>query len=263
MTYYIVVVGPAGSGKSYLTSALADWMQDQQLGVAILNLDPAAEWLPYSPDIDVREYVNSRYVMQKYNLGPNGALIVSVDMLVNYVDKLKDEIDSIKPNYLIIDTPGQLELFAFRKTGPLVLDMLVGDSKVVSLFLIDGTLALSPSTYASLLILSASVYVRLRKPQINVVTKTDLIPKENLEKMMTWNEDPFEFSNALRSETSNPLLTEFTDRMREGLASLELSWIPVFVSSKTGEGLDILYGEIQRILCGGEDFLTEEPSPRL
>ncbi len=263
MTYYIVIVGPAGSGKSYLTAALADWMEDQQLGVATLNLDPAAEWLPYSPDIDVREYINSRYVMQKYNLGPNGALIVSVDMLINYIDKLKDEVDSIKPNYLIIDTPGQLELFAFRKSGPLVLDMLIGDAKVVSLFLIDGTLASSPSTYASLLLLSASVYVRLRKPQINVVTKTDMMSKDVLDYMIRWSEDPFEFSSALRSETGNPLLIEFTDRVREGLSSLELSWMPVFVSSKTGEGLDVLYGEIQRILCGGEDFLTEEPSPRL
>ena len=139
MPYYIVMVGPAGSGKSYLTSALSEWLEDQQLSVLRLNMDPAAEWLPYSPDIDVREYVDARKVMKEYNLGPNGALIVSVDMLVNHIDKIKEELDSVRPNYVIIDSPGQLELFAFRTSGPLVLDQLVGGDKVASLFLLDAT----------------------------------------------------------------------------------------------------------------------------
>ncbi|ABM79998.1 hypothetical protein [Hyperthermus butylicus] len=36
-----------------------------------------------------------------------------------------------------------------------------------------------------------------------------------------------------------------------------------FVSSVSGYGLDDLYATIQQVLAGGEDFYTEEPSPRL
>jgi selenocysteine-specific translation elongation factor len=35
------------------------------------------------------------------------------------------------------------------------------------------------------------------------------------------------------------------------------------VSNVSGEGFDDLYAAIQRILAGGEDYYTEEPSPAL
>ncbi len=264
MPYYIVMVGPAGSGKSYLTSALGEWLEDQQLSVLRLNMDPAAEWLPYSPDIDVREYVDARKVMKEYNLGPNGALIVSVDMLVNHIDKIKEELDSVRPNYVIIDSPGQLELFAFRTSGPLVLDQLVGGDKVASLFLLDATYVTSPSIYASMLMLLASVFVRLKKPLIPVLSKTDMVSRNHVEKLLSWSEDPLIFSEALSEETYRDIqLSMLAQNIVDLLENLGLSWIPIPVSSLTGAGLSEVYASLQRIFSGGEDFLTEEPSGRL
>ncbi len=264
MPYYIVMVGPAGSGKSYLTSALSEWLEDQQLSVLRLNMDPAAEWLPYSPDIDVREYVDAKKVMKEYNLGPNGALIVSVDMLVNHIDKIKEELDSVRPNYVIIDSPGQLELFAFRTSGPLVLDQLVGGDKVASLFLLDATYVTSPSIYASMLMLLASVFVRLKKPLIPVLSKTDMVSRKHVEKLLSWSEDPLIFSEALSEETRRDMqLSMLAQNIVDLLENLGLSWIPIPVSSLTGTGLSEVYAALQRIFSGGEDFLTEEPSGRL
>ncbi len=264
MPYYIVVVGPAGSGKSYLTAALSEWLEDQQLSVLRLNMDPAAEWLPYSPDIDVREYVDARKVMKEYNLGPNGALIVAVDMLVNYTDKIKEELDSVRPNYVIIDSPGQLELFAFRTSGPLVLDQLTGDGKVASLFLLDATYVTAPSIYASMLMLLASVFVRLKKPLIPVLSKIDMVSKEHVEKLLSWSEDPLLFSEALSEETSRDIhVSMLAQNIVDLLDTLGLSWTPIPVSSLTGAGLSETYAMLQRIFSGGEDFLTEEPSGRI
>ncbi|HDJ83514.1 MAG TPA: GTPase [Desulfurococcaceae archaeon] len=264
MPYFIIIVGPAGSGKSYLTAALSEWMEDQQLGVARINLDPAAEWLPYSPDIDVREYVDARKVMKEYNLGPNGALIASVDMLVNYSDNIREEVEAIKPNYIIVDSPGQLELFAFRSSGPAVLETIIGSDKSVTLFLVDASFTSTPSTYASMLMLSASVYMRLKKPQILVLTKIDLVPRSHVEKLVTWSENMFEFQEALISEARHDIqVSMLAQNLAEMLNNLGLSWSPIPTSSRTGEGLDNLYAEVQRILTGGEDFLTEEPSGRL
>jgi len=52
------------------------------LKVSFINLDPGVEELPYTPQTDVREYVNVRDVMRRYGLGPNGALIKSIDTLL-------------------------------------------------------------------------------------------------------------------------------------------------------------------------------------
>jgi len=87
--YHIVIMGPAGSGKSTLAKALADWLEDQELSVSIVNFDPAAESLPYTPDVDIRRYVRARDLMIEKGLGPNGALIASVDMTINYIAEIK------------------------------------------------------------------------------------------------------------------------------------------------------------------------------
>lgn len=45
------------------------------------------------------------------------------------------------------------------------------------------------------------------------------------------------------------------------IESLSSNLIPV--SSEEGKGFDELYAEIQRVIAGGEDYLTEEPNPKL
>ncbi len=227
-------------------------------------MDPAAEVIPYPPDIDVREYIDARKVMKEYNLGPNGALIVAVDMLVNYIDKIKEELDSIKPNYVIIDSPGQLELFAFRQSGPLVLDQLTDDGKVATLFLLDATYVTSPSIYASMLMLLASVYVRLKKPLIPILSKIDMVSRERVKEIISWSEDPLIFSEALSRETVKDMhVAMLAQNIVDLLETLGLSWIPIPVSSVDMTGLSETYAALQRVFSGGEDFLTEEPSGRL
>ncbi|MEL9929758.1 MAG: ATP/GTP-binding protein, partial [Sulfolobales archaeon] len=127
--FFIIVVGLAGSGKSTLASAFSEWLSSHNLDPAIINLDPAAESLQYTPDFDIRKYVDARDIMYRYRLGPNGALITAVDLMVNHVDEIREFIDGRKANYYIIDTPGQMEIFAFRETGPLILDEIIGDRK--------------------------------------------------------------------------------------------------------------------------------------
>ncbi len=261
--YYIVVLGTAGSGKSVLTAALSEWLEDQQLSVLKINLDPAAEWIPYIPDVDVRNFVDTRKVMVENELGPNAALIASVDMLVSFIEDIRKQINEGKANYVIIDTPGQLELFAFRSSGPLVLSSIIRDSKAVSLYLIDSFFALQPSSFVSALLLSASVMLRFGKPQINVLSKADLLTETELNSVYDWFEDPYSLISKIMEEPVSPVIKDLAERLASVLIESQLIISPIAVSAKTNMGLDSLYAEIQRILAGGEDFLTEEPSGRL
>lgn len=62
-------------------------------------------------------------VMKQYGLGPNGAIMTSLnlfstkfDQVLELIDKRQDQIDNI-----IIDTPGQIEVFTWSASGTLLL----------------------------------------------------------------------------------------------------------------------------------------------
>jgi len=262
--YYVVFVGPAGSGKSHLVDALGDWMEYNEVSAARLNLDPAAEWLPYEPDVDVRDYVDARMVMRKYKLGPNGALVAAVDMVVEFIDKLREDVEATGANYVLVDTPGQMELFAFRESGPYILRELVGAQRSATVFVMDAVFASRPTSLASVLFLALSTRFRLRLPQLNVVSKADLLQPETMEDIEEKLNNPDELYSAIVSSGMDPLMAEAAVKALEALAPDDAyTSAPIrFVSAISGYGLDELYAAIQQVLAGGEDFYTEEPSPR-
>jgi len=262
--YFIVLVGPAGSGKSYLADALGDWMEFNELSVARVNLDPAAEWIPYEPDVDVRSYVDARAVMRKYKLGPNGALVASVDMMVEYADKLREEIEAAGSNYVIIDTPGQMELFAFRDTGPYVVHEITRGHKTVTVFIVDSVFASNPRSLASTLLLALSTRLRMGLPQVTVVSKVDLLEPSRLDELEEQINNPSRLYAALIEGGVDPAMAEASARALEALYPEEESApAPLrFVSALSGYGLEDLYAAIQQVVAGGEDYFTEEPSPR-
>lgn len=259
--YFIVVLGTAGSGKTSLSSMLYTYLTSHQLDAVLVNLDPAVEDLPYSPDVDVRDYVNTWDVMKKTGLGPNGALIASIDLLLTSIDDLRDEIWGYKTNYVIVDTPGQMELFAFRATGPMVLKAITSDARSVSVFLIDAVYAKQSSNLLSALLLSASTYTRLKMPQVIALTKIDLLDSDELESIIKSLEDPEILSTNIMNERDARLIWDRLEVVEIVEKLLLFETIPL--SNTTGEGFDDLYAAIQRIVAGGEDYLTEEPSPRL
>jgi len=170
----IFVTGTAGAGKSVLASRLLQWYSDNGSYPVALNLDPGAETLPYEPDIDVRDYVDIKAIMEDYNLGPNGSLIIASDLIATHLEEIQNEINELNPNVVIIDTPGQIELFAFRASGPYFVENIHSDYKV-NIFVFDGTLVSSAINYVSISLLASSVMLRLKTSQINVLSKSDLI----------------------------------------------------------------------------------------
>ncbi|MCG2909470.1 MAG: ATP/GTP-binding protein [Stygiolobus sp.] len=253
--YFIFMIGTAGSGKTTLTKALQDYLLDNELDTAVINLDPAVENLPYKPDIDVRDYVDAFEVMTKYNLGPNSSLIASIDLLLTKARELKEELSELEANYVIVDTPGQIELFAYRETGKILTKLIIENNKAVSLFLLDSFLSKDARSFISLLLLSSSVKFRIGLPQILVLNKVDLLTEKELENMKGWVEE-----GRIIDELGK--LDEYSFELVKTVVE-NIDNFPVTVSALDNEGFDELYAEIQRVLAGGEDYETEEPNPRL
>lgn len=241
--YVAIILGTAGSGKSALTKALADYLEDKDEYFATLNLDPGTleENLPYEPDINIRDYIKAEEVMKEYKLGPNGAMIASMDLSIRYVREIRDEILEYKPDYLIMDTPGQMEIFAYRPIGSIILKEILSlpETRTSLVFIFDPFLCtVSPNTLMSLIFLSTSVLWRFNLPQINVLSKIDLFDEETINNILrmirnpsTIFDDTFNFS--LRSE-----LSYWVDIIKtENISSIEV--IPV--SAQTGAGMFDLF----------------------
>jgi len=258
--YFVYVTGTAGSGKTSMVKTFGDWIEDHEMSVCRVNLDPAVEVLPYPADVDVREYVNYQQILEE-GLGPNGALIKSVDMMLLHADKLRKEIETTESNYVLVDTPGQLELFAFRRSTLELFKRLTSQDKAVILYLIDPSLFISedtvdPYSFVSALLLGVSIRARMRSPMIYIISKSDLLSDEVVSVLETWLEDLG--SLALAVSGDNPLLPRLVEAIEEeGLGEV------LFASALSEEGLDNIYAAIQRTLAGGEDYATEEPSARL
>jgi len=247
----VYITGTAGSGKSLLTSSLVSWYREKSQDAIAVNLDPGVLSLPYDPDVDIRNSVDMQQIMTDYSLGPNGALIFANDLIASKLNEIQEEIDSTTADFVVVDTPGQIELFAFRESGPFIAKGLEADSKVL-LFLMDSLVASSPTNFLSLALLSTSVQLRMELPQIQVLSKTDLA-KEKVPEMMRWSKDPLAYEDAL-SELKSGTEYSFYSQLFRSLkrSSLSLGLYPV--SSYTREGFIGLIGEFARIFGGGEEY---------
>jgi len=121
---FVYMIGTAGSGKSTLTGAFQEWCNRHGYDAIAVNLDPGALRLPYEPEVDVREWISLDEVMKEYNLGPNGAQVVCADMLALNAKEVEERINEYSADYVLLDTPGQLELFVFRSTGKVIVEQL-------------------------------------------------------------------------------------------------------------------------------------------
>ncbi|KPU81001.1 GTPase, partial [Nitrosopumilus sp. PRT-SC01] len=229
----IFISGTAGSGKSLLTSKLYDYYTKNGAFAAILNLDPGVENMPYTCDVDVRDYVDYVSIMQKYDLGPNGALIMANDLIASKIDNIQNEVNRVNPDYLIVDTPGQIELFAYRSSGPFLVENISSEEKT-NIFLFDGALINTPVNFVSIALLATSIRLRLKIATVNVLTKTDLIGAK-LKDILQWTTSLSKLEDAIGKEADGDTYTLTTNILRGlNLGGFAQGLIPI--SNVTGDG---------------------------
>jgi GTPase SAR1 family protein len=246
----IFVTGTAGSGKSLLTSKLYEYYAKNGAFAAVLNLDPGVRNLPYTCDVDVREYVDVVDIMQRYDLGPNGAVVMANDLIASKIDEIKEQVDRVNPDYLIIDTPGQIELFAYRSSGRFVVENISSEEKT-NVFLFDGALITTPVNFVSIALLATSIRLHLNLSTINIITKTDLIGSK-LKDILRWVNNLRSLEDAIAKDADGETYSLTTNILRGlNFGGFAQGLIPV--SNVTGEGLVNLEGALSRILNLGEE----------
>lgn len=251
--FTIFIIGTAGSGKSMLTASFSEWLRMSKQDVAVVNLDPGALTLPYSADVDVRDYINIESIMEEYGLGPNGALIMAADLIADEIEKLSSEIEDLKSDIILVDTPGQMELFAFRASGPFITNELLRGQPKTIVYLFDAAFCVNPLNYVSNLFLSVAVYSRFFLPQVHVLSKCDLLPKKEIDKIVDWSANPSALEDAIEQklEGAKRLLSR---NMMRAIHQLGLKFPLMPVSSKTNDGMVNFNMALERSLAGGDKY---------
>jgi len=251
--FAIFVVGTAGSGKSLFTGSFLEWLKAKDQNAITVNLDPGASYTPYNPDVDVRTTIDIYEIMNDHKLGPNGALVMAADQVASELDSVQQQIDELNPDYAIIDTSGQMELFAFRASGPYIAKEIVADQKIV-LYMFDSIFSNSPFNYVSNMFLAAAVNNRFNLPQIHVLSKTDILPPDKVKEILDWSSRSGKLEMALENSGEATRLLLNRDVLR-ALGRLNLTFSLLPISSPTNAGFTDLFALLQRIFMGGEEIV--------
>jgi len=251
----IYIVGTAGSGKSTLTRAFKLWMDQQGYNAITVNLDPGVEELGYVPDVDVRDWVSVPQMMAERGLGPNGAQIACADMAALKFPEITEVIDGFRSDYILIDTPGQIELFAFREASSIFVNAFSAGRALI-VFVMDPTIARKPEGLVSLLMLSSSIQFRFDTPIDLVLGKADLLEEEEIENIIAMCTDQYRLIDELGKGEMSMRAVAAMEFMK-AMESLGVHTVPMPVSSLEMTGIEDVYNTVQQLFFGGEDLSSD------
>lgn len=176
----VVVIGPAGSGKSTFCKVLAEHYGVLGRSVHVCNFDPAAEDLFYEPSIDIRELISLEDAMEGKGLGPNGGLVFCMEYLTENITWLHDQLEDYSDDFLIIDMPGQIELFSHVPVIPLFVQVLQQQGYFVTIsFLLDALTATADAgKFVAGCLATLAAMTSFECPFLNILSKCDLLTPE-------------------------------------------------------------------------------------
>ncbi|KAJ5089450.1 hypothetical protein N7532_008134 [Penicillium argentinense] len=265
----VVCVGMAGSGKTTFMQRINSHLHSKKTVPYVLNLDPAVHSVPFDSNIDIRDSINYKEVMKQYNLGPNGGILTSLNLFATKVDQIiallekrtapNPENPSAKPiEHILVDTPGQIEVFVWSASGSILLETLASSFPTVIAYIIDTPRASSTSTFMSNMLYACSILYKTKLPMILVFNKTDV---QDAEFVKEWMTDFDKFQEALRKEEESgvfgseggvggfgagsgymgSLLNSMSLMLEEFYRHLSV----VGVSSMTGDGVDEFFEAVE------------------
>ena len=248
----LLVIGPAGSGKSTLVRSLCQHaIKSRYARVLSCNLDPGSSDT-YKWDFDVRELFTIQRIMNKYTLGPNGAIAKAYDLLASSTDVLFGENEIEPSDLLVLDSPGQLEPLIFSESGNELFDrMKTRFPDIIAVFLLPADTVNQPSNYAFLLMMLTGLHLKIHTPIIHAISKADLLSTDS----SIYLDDGISLRQAVFARSRGEI-TEFAaqaiDIVEKLLPSIHV--VKVSITENKQEGLDDLLDLVDETKCSCGDL---------
>ncbi|KAG0677520.1 GPN-loop GTPase 1 [Pichia californica] len=259
----IICIGMAGSGKTTFVQRLNSHLHQKKLPPYIINLDPAVLKVPFGCNIDIRDSINYKKVMENYNLGPNGAIVTSLNLFSTKIDQVLNIIKKRDFTNCIVDTPGQIECFVWSASGSIITEAFATEFPTVIAYIIDTPRSSNPSTFMSNMLYACSILYKTKLPMIVVFNKTDIRDAKFAKDWMTDFEsfqDSLKNNTELNDETSNgsgymaSLINSMSLMLEEFYSTLDV----VSCSAFTGEGFDDFLNAVDNKVDEYNEFYQKE-----
>ena len=194
--------------------------------------------------MDIRDTVNYQAVKSTYNLGPNGAIVTSLNLFCTKLDQFLAVLDKRKADFgfCLVDTPGQIEVFTWSASGPLLTDALALHFPTTIVFVVDAMACRQhPATFISNMLYATSVLYKFQLPLIVAFNKTDLDPT-CFQTVQSWMQDYETFQHAFMHNQlhSASYADDMVGSMALYLEEFYKTLNSCAVSAETGTGLEEL-----------------------
>ena len=236
----VIILGPAGCGKSLLTKEFGEYLQKRDYSVRFVNLDPGCLSLPYQCDYDVRRQFTITEIMREEGLGPGGAMTRAMQKLG------ETKMPSYEEDFTLIDTPGQLEVFAFHKSGPQVVSQF--DSPI-GIFILDASIGIEdlPAVYLYALATRYRFWIDI----INIVNKVDLLDDLEVRKIGDYLLNP---GTSKKEIEGTGVMSDIYLPVSELLQKIVPAQRIPRISARNRTGFDELFDIMHEIKCACGDL---------
>ncbi|NWH16474.1 GPN3 GTPase, partial [Grus americana] len=258
--------------------------------VQVVNLDPAAELFSYpvmagerrgvgnnlraaleaselkAPRVsvvpDIRELIEVDDVMEDESLrfGPNGGLVFCMEYFASNFNWLEESLGHVEDDYILFDCPGQIELYTHLPVMKQLVEQLQQwEFRVCGVFLVDSQFMVESFKFISGILAALSAMISLEIPQINIMTKMDLLSKKakkEIEKYL----DPDMYS--MIEDSTNVLKSKMFKKLTKSICGLiddygMVRFLPFDRSDE--ESINIVLQHIDFTIQYGEDLEFKEP----
>lgn len=89
------------------------------------------------------------------------------------IEKRADQLD-----YVLVDTPGQIEIFTWSASGAIITEAFASTFPTVIAYVVDTPRSANPTTFMSNMLYACSILYKTRLPLVLVFNKTDVAQHE-------------------------------------------------------------------------------------
>ncbi|MBA0830855.1 hypothetical protein Goarm_015356 [Gossypium armourianum] len=155
--------------------------------------------------------------------------------VISVIERRADQLD-----YVLVDTPGQIEIFTWSASGAIITEAFASTFPTVVTYVVDTPRSSSPVTFMSNMLYACSILYKTRLPLVLAFNKVDVAQHQFA---LEWMEDFETFQAAISSDTT--YTSTLTQSLSLSLDEFYKNLRSVGLSAISGAGMNEFFKAIE------------------